>query len=161
MQSVMLTQSPHTTRSAFVPNGGPAQTAVPIADHVHQHATAAPDLALTNVRIVLPTPTTTLMDLVSVAMSGWAQTAHTNMLTAMKHVKSASTLTSTSVSYAKTGSPSSTDTAFHVLIAVLLVSLQTVRLLTSARPAPKALDLMTVTCADHAILHAKRALARP
>lgn len=88
MQSETMMQMRKNTGSASASNGGPAMTVASTEDHVHQHATAVQAPTLTNARTVLPTPTTTLMEVASVVMSGWEPIALINVQTAMRHVKS-------------------------------------------------------------------------
>ena len=76
-------------RNVSAPNGGQEMTVASIVDHVLQHATVATDQMLTNARTVLQTPTTRLMELVAVVMSGWDLTVHTNALIATRPVRSA------------------------------------------------------------------------
>jgi ribosomal protein L17 len=101
-----------------VTNGGQEKTVASIVDHVPQLVTDAQDQVLMNVRTVLKTHTTRLMDLVTVVTSGWELTVHTNVLIVMRPVKSALLQTLTSVSSAKMDSHLLTDTVSHVLTAV-------------------------------------------
>jgi len=155
MPYVIMTQKTVSTRSAYVTNGGQEKTVASIVVHAPQPVMVAQDQVLMNVRTVLKTHTTRLMELVAVVTSGWDLTVPKNVLIVMRPVKSVLLQTLTSVSSARTDSPLSMDTVYHVLNVVQHAQQLMEPLPTNVKAATQASVSMAMECVNHATHHAR------